>query len=75
MARAAVAGRSKEESVESGGNRGREVGGIVLLGVALFAGLALTSFQFGAGNLMGPVGATIANAIYAGLGVGGYFAA
>ncbi len=55
-----------------GGTRGREVGGIVLLGLTLFLGLSLGSFQFGKGALMGPVGNTVALGIYAVLGVGGY---
>ncbi|MEO6953757.1 MAG: DNA translocase FtsK 4TM domain-containing protein [Polyangia bacterium] len=75
MARAAVATRTTEaEAAKTSGSRGREVGGIVLLGIALFTGLSLCSFQFGAGSLMGPVGGAAANAVYAGLGVGGYVA-
>jgi DNA segregation ATPase FtsK/SpoIIIE, S-DNA-T family len=74
MARAAAAKaegtRSKDR--EATGGRGREVGGIVLLGVALFSGLGLCSLQFGKGNLMGPVGGTVALGLYALLGVGGY---
>jgi hypothetical protein len=61
-------GRSDEAST-----RGREVGGIVLLGVTLFFGLSLISFQFGRGPLMGPVGSSVALALYAIFGVGGYF--
>ena len=72
MARAAVqATRSKEEKTEHRG-RGREVGGIVLLGVCLFLGLSLGSQQFGTGSLMGPVGATVAGGVYAVFGVGSY---
>ena len=72
MRRAAVATTPRDPEPNS--TRGREVGGIVLLGVALFAMLSLGSFQFGKGNLMGPVGAAVALAIYALLGVGAYLA-
>ena len=74
MARAAVATRNTEAEDKQGGSRGREVGGILLLGTALFTGLSLGSFQFGQGSLMGPVGAAVANAVYAGLGIAGYLA-
>ncbi len=68
--RRAVATRDEED----GSTRGREVGGIVLLGIALFSGLSLVSFQFGKGNLMGPAGGALAGGFYAVLGVAAYFA-
>src|SRR5262245_7469094 len=71
MARTAtLESRNKSES-----GRGREVGGIMLLGLALFVGMSLLSFQFGKGSVMGPVGATVASGVYALLGIGGYLMA
>jgi DNA segregation ATPase FtsK/SpoIIIE, S-DNA-T family len=41
------------------GSRGREVLGIVLLGLSIFIGLSVASLQLGSGTLMGPCGATV----------------
>jgi S-DNA-T family DNA segregation ATPase FtsK/SpoIIIE len=49
----------------SNGSRGREVVGIVLLGLALFIGLSVASLQLGSGTLMGPCGATVGLGVYA----------
>ena len=57
------------------GSRGREVAGIVLLGLALFVGLSVASLQLGAGTLMGPCGATVGLGVYALVGVGAYLVA
>src|SRR5581483_8885410 len=64
-------GRSSTSDVR-GGSRGREVAGIVLLGLAIFVGLSVASLQLGAGNLMGPCGATVGLGVYALFGVGSY---
>src|SRR5262245_41354334 len=56
----------------SSGSRGREVVGIVLLGLALFVGLSVASLQLGSGRLMGPCGATVGLGVYALVGVGAY---
>src|SRR5437762_2037815 len=59
----------------SSGSRGREVAGIVLLGLALFVGLSVASLQLGSGRLMGPCGATVGLGVYALTGVGAYLVA
>ncbi|HEY1586878.1 MAG TPA: DNA translocase FtsK 4TM domain-containing protein, partial [Polyangia bacterium] len=59
----------------SSGSRGREVLGIVLLGLAIFVGLSVASLQLGDGRLMGPCGATVGLGVYALVGVGAYLAA
>src|SRR6185503_14930540 len=59
----------------SSGSRGREVAGIVLLGLAIFIGLSVASLQLGNGTLMGPCGATVGLGVYALVGVGAYLAA
>jgi S-DNA-T family DNA segregation ATPase FtsK/SpoIIIE len=59
----------------SSGSRGREVAGIVLLGLAIFVGLSVASLQLGNGTLMGPCGATVGLGVYALVGVGAYLAA
>jgi DNA segregation ATPase FtsK/SpoIIIE, S-DNA-T family len=59
----------------STGSRGREVVGIVLLGLALFVGLSVASLQLGSGRLMGPCGATVGLGVYALVGVGAYLVA
>ncbi len=59
----------------STGSRGREVAGIVLLGLAIFVGLSVASLQLGSGTLMGPCGATVGLGVYALIGVGAYLAA
>src|SRR6185436_5272186 len=58
-----------EERVSS---RGREVAGIVLLGLSLFVGLSVGSLQLGSGTLMGPCGATVGLGVYALFGIGAY---
>ncbi len=65
--------RGKSDAQES--TRGREVGGIVLLGITLFFGISLLSFQFGKGALMGPVGNSVALGLYAVFGVASYLVA
>jgi S-DNA-T family DNA segregation ATPase FtsK/SpoIIIE len=57
------------------GSRGREVAGIVLLGLAIFVGLSVASLQLGSGTLMGPCGATVGLGVYALVGVGAYLVA
>src|SRR5438270_8720796 len=59
----------------SSGSRGREVAGIVLLGLALFIGLSVVSLQLGSGTLMGPCGATVGLGVYALAGLGAYLVA
>lgn len=59
----------------SSGSRGREVTGIVLLGLAIFVGLSVGSLQLGNGTLMGPCGATVGLGVYALVGVGAYLMA
>jgi len=59
----------------SSGSRGREVTGIVLLGLAIFVGLSVASLQLGNGTLMGPCGATVGLGVYALVGVGAYLMA
>jgi S-DNA-T family DNA segregation ATPase FtsK/SpoIIIE len=68
MGRAAMEARGKSDN----GGRGREVGGIVLLGTGLFLTLSLASYQFGKGNLMGPVGSGVAGGVHALLGFGSW---
>src|SRR5436305_6388125 len=65
-----------ERTSESGrsSSRGREVSGIVLLGLSLFIGLSVGSLQLGSGTLMGPCGATVGLGVYALFGVGAYLA-
>src|SRR5262245_39331168 len=66
-----------ERAIRDGanGSRGREVAGIVLLGLALFVGLSVASLQLGSGTLMGPCGATVGLGVYALTGVGSYLVA
>src|SRR3954469_1862863 len=59
----------------SSGSRGREVAGIVLLGLAIFVGLSVASLQLGSGTLMGPCGATVGLGVYALTGIGSYLGA
>src|SRR2546423_15442083 len=70
-------GSRSERALSSGatGGRGREVAGIVLLGLAIFVGLSVASLQLGSGTLMGPCGATVGLGVYALVGVGAYPAA
>src|SRR6478672_6570797 len=70
MARAS--GSKMERREERVTSRGREVAGIVLLGLSLFIGLSVGSLQLGAGTLMGPCGATIGLGVYALFGIGAY---
>ena len=72
--------RSRSERAISSGSgpsssRGREVAGIVLLGLALFVGLSVVSLQLGSGTLMGPCGATVGLGFYALCGIGSYLVA
>src|SRR3954464_13515920 len=69
-------GSRSERALSSGatGGRGREVAGIVLLGLAIFVGLSVGSLQLGSGTLMGPCGATVGLGVYALFGVGAYLA-
>jgi len=53
-------------------SRGREVAGIILLGLSLFVGLSVMSLQIGAASLMGPCGATVGLGVYALCGIGAY---
>src|SRR3954468_24218066 len=64
--------RSRSERSMPTGSRGREVAGIVLLGLAIFVGLSVVSLQLGNGTLMGPCGATVGLGVYALVGVGAY---
>ncbi|MDB4968291.1 MAG: cell division FtsK/SpoIIIE [Myxococcales bacterium] len=70
-------GSRSERALSSGatGGRGREVAGIVLLGLAIFVGLSVASLQVGTGTLMGPCGATVGLGVYALVGVGSYLVA
>ncbi len=63
---------AKERASEgaSGGSRGREIVGILLLSVGLFFGLALVSLLFGQGTLMGPGGRSVALGLYGAFGIG-----
>ena len=71
-----MASRSERAlGASSSGSRGREVAGIVLLGLAIFVGLSVASLQLGNGTLMGPCGATVGLGVYALVGVGAYLAA
>jgi S-DNA-T family DNA segregation ATPase FtsK/SpoIIIE len=74
MARASATAGTRASSSTTGG-RGREVVGIILLGLALFVGLSVVSLQIGHGTLMGPCGATVGLAVYALVGVGSYLVA
>src|SRR5262249_36258065 len=68
-----MASRSERALGSSGeGSRGREVLGIVLLGLSIFIGLSVASLQLGSGTLMGPCGATVGLGVYALIGVGSY---
>src|ERR1700760_2113443 len=62
-------------SVGATGSRGREVAGIVLLGLALFVGVSVLSLHPGSGTLMGPCGATVGLGVYALCGIGSYLVA
>src|SRR4051812_12661685 len=63
--------REASSSSRAGGSPlGREVGGILLLALALFLGLSLASLMLGSGTLMGPCGNFVAVCCYAVLGVG-----
>ena len=77
--RGAQARLDRTETVRDGGagreSRGREVAGIVLLGLGLFIGLSVISLQLGTGTLMGPCGATVGLGVYALFGVGSYLVA
>ncbi len=69
--------RSKQSEVEETCEPGIPRGWGEFLGVALLAigGLmagGLFSYQFGDGNLMGPVGRLVASALYSGFGMAGY---
>src|SRR3954468_9661092 len=66
--------RSRSERSMPTGSRGREVAGIVLLGLAIFVGLSVVSLQLGSGTLMGPCGATVGLGVYALFGIGAYLA-
>src|SRR6478735_4898278 len=70
-------GRAIAARSETGGrtSRGREVAGIVLLGLSLFIGLSVVSLQLGNGQLMGPCGATVGLGVYALTGIGAYLVA
>src|SRR5213078_1565397 len=70
-------GSRSERALSAGatGGRGREVAGIVLLGLAILVGLSVASLQLGNGTLMGPCGATVGLGCYALCGVGSYLCA
>src|SRR3954471_10435799 len=72
MGRASAARVSNDGAGRS--SRGREVAGIILLGLALFVGLSVGSLQLGSGTLMGPCGATVGLGVYALFGIGAYLA-
>jgi S-DNA-T family DNA segregation ATPase FtsK/SpoIIIE len=55
--------RGQAAQAAHSGTRGREVGGILALGVSLFLVLALISLQ-GGGLLMGPFGSAVAGVVY-----------
>jgi DNA segregation ATPase FtsK/SpoIIIE, S-DNA-T family len=67
--------QSRSERSVAPGTRGREVAGIVMLGLSLFVGLSVVSLQLGSGTLMGPCGATVGLGVYALVGVGAYLIA
>jgi DNA segregation ATPase FtsK/SpoIIIE, S-DNA-T family len=76
MARASAPRTDRStRSDERVSSRGREVAGIVLLGLSLFVGLSVGSLQLGSGTLMGPCGATVGLGVYALFGIGAYLAA
>ncbi len=52
--------------------RGREIAGVILLGLAIFSALSLVSMQAGEGRLMGPGGAATATGLYSAAGLGSY---
>jgi DNA segregation ATPase FtsK/SpoIIIE, S-DNA-T family len=56
-------------------SRGREIIGILVMALALFITLSLTSLLFGSGRLMGPAGQKLGLIVYAGLGIAGYVVA
>ena len=62
-------------AAQNGTGRGREVAGIILLGLAMFIGLSVMSLQAGSGTLMGPCGATVGLGAYALCGIGAYLLA
>src|SRR5689334_11957094 len=64
--------RGQQQRPEMVSSRGREVAGIILLGLSLFFGLSVFSFQVGSGTLMGPCGATVGLGLYALFGIGAY---
>ena len=68
-------GQSRSERSVETGSRGREVAGIVMLGLSLFVGLSVVSLQLGSGTLMGPCGATVGVGVYALIGIGSYLLA
>ncbi len=74
MGRGSAAAREDRSSSETRtpSSRGREVAGIVLLGLSLFIGLSVVSLQIGSGQLMGPCGATVGLGVYALFGIGAY---
>jgi S-DNA-T family DNA segregation ATPase FtsK/SpoIIIE len=55
----------------AGGNRGREVGGVIALGASLFLALSVLSLQIGA-QWMGPFGRGVGSAFYGIAGACGY---
>jgi S-DNA-T family DNA segregation ATPase FtsK/SpoIIIE len=75
--------KARERSESARGARTRETSsglprpwgeflGIALLAIGVLMVGGLCSYQFGAGNLMGPVGRLVASALYATLGMGAY---
>lgn len=75
--------KSRERSESARGARSREplpglprpwgeFLGIALLAIGVLMVGGLCSYQFGTGNLMGPVGGLVASALYATLGMGAY---
>jgi DNA segregation ATPase FtsK/SpoIIIE, S-DNA-T family len=73
-----MAAKTQAESLSRGGGRPgsptqrREISGILLLAVGLFALMSLLSMHLGDNRLMGPGGAAAAAAIYATSGLGAY---
>src|SRR3954467_2584734 len=53
-------------------SRRREITGVCLLAIGLFAGMSMLSQQLGDHQMMGPGGAAMATGLYALAGVGGY---
>ena len=75
--------KTRERSESARGARAREPSpglprpwgeflGIALLAIGVLMVGGLCSYQFGSGNLMGPVGGLVASALYATLGMGAY---